>query len=410
MLDVVEVFTCCGLPQGKGLGIVTQSGGAGVLIADRAEELGLKVPLLHATTRQALQQVLPAFGAAANPVDVTGQFIANPALLKDSVRLVLSDPEVHAGIVWLQLMDAYVDVLIDIFKEIRDQASKPFVVCWVAAPDRALQALRAAGIAVLRGAEPAVEAVAALMEYAAARRHWLADKSAAGAVPPLPEAALPATAGVLASDIAQQLLHRFGVATARTEFAASAEAAVAAAHRLGYPVALKIESPDILHKTEARGVRLGLGDDAAVRAAFETVMAGARRYRPGARCHGVVVQAMARGDVELVIGLKNDAAFGAVVMVGLGGIHIEVLKDVVFRQAPVTPAQAGRMLEALAGRSLLDGWRGRPPVNRRLLQQMISAVSQLGAVAGARLRELDLNPVFAGADTVVAVDWLIVLD
>jgi len=408
MLDMVEVFAACGLPEGSGLGIVTQSGGAGVLMADRAEELGLQVPVLHAATQQALQQVIPGFGAAGNPVDITGQFVAEPALLREAVRIVLSDPQVHAGIVWLQLMDAYVDVLIDIFKGIQRQATKPFVVCWVAAPEPALHALREHGIAVLRGAEPAVDAVAALVKYAAARRHWLANQSARTALQP-PSLALPAVAGPVAGMAAQQLLDECGIASARAELAHTADAAVAAARKLGYPVALKIESPDIPHKTEAQGVRLGLGNDAAVRAAFAAVMENAQRYRPAARLDGAIVQAMAQGDVELVIGLQNDPVFGVVVMVGLGGIHIEVLKDVVFRAVPLTPAEAGKMLDDLRSKAILDGVRGRPPVNREALMQMISAVSQFGAAAGGRLQELDLNPVLAGPDAVIAVDWLMVL-
>jgi len=409
MLDMVEVFAACGLPEGSGLGIVTQSGGAGVLMADRAEELGLQVPVLQSATQQALQQVIPGFGAAGNPVDVTGQFVADPALLREAVRIVLSDPQVHVGIVWLQLMDAYADVLIDIFKEIQKRASKPFIVCWVAAPERALKALREHGIAVLRGAEPAVDAVAALVQYAAARRNWLADQAARTALP-MSGLALPAAAGPVASMAAQQLLDRCGISSARAELAHTAEAAVAAASRLGYPVALKIESPDIPHKTEAQGVRLGLRDEAAVRAAFEAVMGNARHHKPEARLDGVIVQAMAQGDVELVIGLQNDPVFGVVVMVGLGGIHIEVLKDVAWRRTPVTPAEAGRMLDELRSKAILDGVRGKPPVDRGALMQMISAVSQLGAAAGGRLREVDLNPVLAGAGGVTAVDWLVVLN
>ena len=155
MLDIVEAFTYCELPHGSGVGIVTQSGGAGVLIADRAEELGLSVPVLGAATQQALRACIPGFGTCGNPVDVTGQFVADPTLLRESVRIVLADPAVHVGIIWLQLMDAYVDKLVTIFEEIKAKAAKPFVVCWVAASDYALQALRARGIAVLRGAEPA---------------------------------------------------------------------------------------------------------------------------------------------------------------------------------------------------------------------------------------------------------------
>jgi len=409
MLDIVEVLTACTLPQGRGLGIVTQSGGAGVLMADRAEEMGLQVAELSPQSRDALAKVIPAFGTTGNPVDVTGQFVADPQLLLDSVRIVMDDPAVHVGIVWLQLMDAHADRLIKIFNKINNIVTKPWVVCWVAAPDTALAGLREAGIAVLRGAEPAVDAVAALVHYAAARRNWLSDQAGRDTLT-LPQLTLPTTAGAVSSLAGQALLQQCGVRTAAVRLATTADDAVKAAAELGYPVALKIESPDILHKTEAQGVVLKLADAAAVRSAFDTLIANAKRYKADARISGVLVQAMAEGDVELVIGLKRDAAFGPVVMVGLGGVLIEVFKDVVFRAAPVTDAEALRMLGELKSRVVLDGMRGKPPVDQQALVQMISAVSRFGAAAGPRLAELDLNPVLAGPTGITAVDWLMVLD
>ncbi|MBI1989248.1 MAG: acetate--CoA ligase family protein [Betaproteobacteria bacterium] len=411
MLDMVEAFACCALPQGNGLAIITQSGGAGVLMADRAEELELSVPMLGETTRQALQQVIPEFGACDNPVDITGQFVAEPGLLRESVRIVLSDPQVHIGIVWLQLMDAYVDSLVMIFEELKSQVSKPFIVCWVAAPEKALRELRARGIAVLRGAEPAVDAAAALMRYAEARRNWCVDQDARirlGEGAGGGELVFPATRGPVSTALAARLLQASGVTLAKSEHARNADAAVACAERLGYPVALKIESPDIVHKTEAKGVRLDLRDAAAVKAAFADITANAKRCQPDAAIDGVIVQAMIHGDVELVVGLKHDPVFGMVIMVGLGGIYVEVLKDVVFRKAPVTEAQAGRMLEDLKSRAILDGVRGSPAVDRVALTRLISAVSLFGVAAGERLQELDLNPVLAGGAGATAVDWLMV--
>ena len=409
MLDIVEVLGACKLPEGRGIGLITQSGGAGVLMADRAEEMGLQVAELTPQTRDALVSVIPGFGTTGNPVDVTGQFVADPRLLLDSVRIVMDDPNVHIGIVWLQLMDAHVQRLSEIFNKINEIVVKPWVVCWVAAPDAALANLRAAGIAVLRGAEPAVDAVAALVHYAESRRHWLSDQPAQKALQ-LPRPALPATAGVVGSLEGQALLQSFGVATAAARLAKTADEAVAAARALGYPVVLKIESPDILHKTEAKGVVLNLSDDAAVRSAFIALTANAQQYKADARIAGVLVQAMAKGDVELVIGLKRDPTFGPVVMVGLGGVLIEVFKDVVFRAAPVTEAEALRMLDELKSKVILDGVRGKPPVDKAAIARMISAVSCFGAAAGPRLAELDLNPVLAGAQGVTAVDWLMVLD
>lgn len=408
MLDLVEVLASCTLPAGRGVGIITQSGGAGVLMADRAEELGLSVPTLAEATQNRLRPVIPGFGATGNPVDVTAQFIADPSILRESVVAVLEDPGVHVAVVWLQLMETYVDVLVDIFGRIKAQAKKPFVVCWVAAPETALVALRARGIPVLRGAEPAIDAVAGLVRYAEARSGWLADAEERAALK-LPALAFPAARGPVSSTDGAHLLAQAGVTLVPHAVAQSADEAVAAASRLGYPVALKIESPDILHKTEAGGVRLDLADAAAVRTAFGTLNANAQSYKSGARIDGVLVQAMSAGEVEFVIGLQRDPVFGTVVMAGLGGVLIEVLKDVALRKAPVTQTEALRMLDELKGRAVLDGLRGKPPVHRARLAQLISAVSCFGAAAGECLRELDLNPVLLSRENAVAVDWLMVL-
>jgi acetyltransferase len=269
--------------------------------------------------------------------------------------------------------------------------------------------MQAAGIAVLRGAEPAVDAVAALVRYAEARRHWQAEQPARDALA-LPQLTLPATRGALPTLAAAHLLQACGVSLARTELVTSADEAAACAARLGYPVALKIEAPAIAHKTEAQGVKLGLMDAAAVKSAFAEVLANAQRYQPGAAIDGVIVQAMAQGGVELVVGLQRDPVFGVVVMVGLGGIYVEVLKDVAFRTAPVTEAEAARMLDELKAKAVLGGVRGKAPVDRAALTRLISAVSRFGAAAGDRLQELDLNPVLAGPDGAIAVDWLMVFD
>ena len=194
LLDLVDAFSSSALPKGNGVGLITQSGGAGVLMADRAEELGLDVPVLGAKTQEALKKVIPEFGAVSNPVDVTGQFVADPAVLRESVVLMLSDPQIHAGIIWFQLMEDYVDVLVDVLDDIKAKTDKPFVVCWVAAPEGAIGALRERGIAVLRGGEPAVEAVAGLVRYAEMREAWHANAKE-GEEPPPPPLELPAAPG-----------------------------------------------------------------------------------------------------------------------------------------------------------------------------------------------------------------------
>lgn len=403
MLDIVDMMTKTDVPKGRGVGIITQSGGAGVLMSDRSEEVGLNVPQLAPATVKRLRDVLPAFGAAGNPVDVTAQFIADPSMLKESVKAVLDDPKVHIAAIWLQLMDGFVDTLTETFRQIRDETDKPFVVAWVAAPEEGLQALRDLGICALRGAEPVIDAIAAMVEWGEARDAALADTTVLAPV------ALPApAAGPLPTVDAAAMLDAFGVPLAPLALATTPDEAVAAAERLGWPVALKIESPDILHKTEIGGVEIAIKDADALRASFDRIMTRAHDGAPNAHFSGLIVQKMGIGTVEMVLGLRRDPIFGPVVMVGLGGVFIEVLKDVVFHRAPVSEAAAGRMLDRLQGRMMLDGVRGAAPVDRAALCRTIAAVSRFGAASADWLEELDLNPVLAGPDGVVAVDCLMI--
>ena len=409
LLDMVEVFSKSSLPDGCGVGFITRSGGAGALMADRAEDVGLEVVALSADTVTRLRKIVPVFGSTGNPVDITAQGLVDPSLMRDSLKILLSDPNVHVAIVWLAFTEKDADVTVQSFIEAKRDTSKPFVVSWVGIPEHARTRLREADIPVMRGAEPAVDAVAALVRYAEARRHWIADDAARQALS-LPSLQLPADAGVVGSPSAQALLEQCGIPVACATLVHSADEAVQAAVAIGYPVALKIESGAILHKTDVQGVKLGLKDAEAVRWAYTAVTEAAHRLKPDAVVDGVLVQPMIEGDVELVIGLQNDPVFGLVVMVGLGGIHIEVLKDVVFRKAPVTPTEAGRMLDELKSHAILHGVRGKAAISRDALTQMISTVSCFGVAAGSRLKELDLNPVLAGPHGVTAVDWLMVLN
>jgi acyl-CoA synthetase (NDP forming) len=404
MIDLVEAFVHCPLPRGSGLGIVSQSGGAGVLACDRAEALGLRVPVLGTDTQAGLRKVLPGYAAVANPVDVTGQSLADPELMRHAMKLVLADPAIDIGLLWVRLMDRHVDAMIDLIADIRRSTTKTFLVSWLAPPERALDALRERAICVARGAAQGAETLAGLARYAAARERRQASASpVAGTCPPL-----PARPGPVPMLEAAAILRAAGVPLVETEVARDAAAAAAVARRMGYPVVLKIESTDIPHKTEARGVRLNIADEDELRRAFAEIVAAARQFDAQARIDGVAVQRAVRAGTELVVGVHHDAAFGPVVMAGLGGILVEALQDVAFAVAPMSRAEAEAMLASLRGARVLDGIRGRPPVDRDALCDLLVGVSRLAAAAGSRLAELDLNPVIAGPDGVQAVDWLMV--
>jgi acetyltransferase len=206
------------------------------------------------------------------------------------------------------------------------------------------------------------------------------------------------------------LIRAFGVSTTREEIAADAEAALAAAERIGYPVALKVNSADILHKTEAGGIRLGLRDAAAVRTAFAEVVANARAYDADAGIDGAVVQEMVSGGVETIVGVSYDAQLGPILLFGTGGVMVEVYNDVALRLCPITRGDALEMIDEVKGARLLRGYRGAPAADVDALADVLVGVSQMAAQLEGSLGELDINPlmVLPEGQGVKAADALVV--
>jgi acetyltransferase len=208
---------------------------------------------------------------------------------------------------------------------------------------------------------------------------------------------------------AAKLLYEAGIPLAPAALATDAQSAQIIAEEIGYPVAIKIESPNILHKTEAGGVCLNLTDATSVANATAEILKAAKTYNPKAKIDGLLVQKMMYPATELVLGVRRDDACGPVIMGGLGGIFIEILEDVAFSAVPISLAQADLMLDGLQGKALLQGARGKTPVNRTALIKLICNLSQFAA-NHPEIVELDLNPVFADGKSLVAVDWLMMVD
>ena len=208
---------------------------------------------------------------------------------------------------------------------------------------------------------------------------------------------------------AKQALKEAGIDVVDTRLAKDKAEAQRIAREIGYPVVLKIVSPDIIHKSDIGGVKLGLADDAAVSAAFAEIIAATNTAHPKANVHGVAVQAMAKQGTEVILGMSKDPQFGPVLMFGLGGVLVEVLKDVAFRIVPLTPRDAGQMVREIKGYPVLEGYRGHDPADVARLEQAILTLSEF--VEGhPEIKELDMNPVFAYKDGITAVDARIVLE
>jgi len=402
MLSLAEGLARLDEPKGSGIAFISQSGGAAVQMTDMAEELGLAVPELCEATQAELREILPSFASFRNPVDASMQAVADPSLLTKGMEIILRDPAVDLGVIWLQHMDARRDEIIELFEGLRAVSTKPWVAAWAATPDGVQERLRGSNICVLGSAEQAIECCAASVKFGAARRRSRVPASSVSQS----SAALEPGRALGTVDVAG-CLREAGVPVADVKLAADRDEAVRAAEMIGYPVAVKIESPQILHKSEAKGVVLGLNTPEEVAGAFDRVVANAKQYMPGATVLGAIVQKMETGHAELVVGLRHDPTFGMLVMAGLGGIFVEVLEDVAFRRAPITPEEANAMLDELKGKRVLDGVRGRPAVDKQALADLISRVSAFGAANENAIAEMDLNPVLATERGLVVVDWLL---
>jgi acyl-CoA synthetase (NDP forming) len=400
---------------GAGLAIVTFSGGTAALAADIAGAAGLPIASFSPSTSAALRELLPAFANIANPLDTTADIIREPALVTRCLRLVCDDPNV--GAVMFPIPMDYAGITATMAGAIIEAASaqaKPIVPVWMSRRmGEGFKAMEEAGllpflsltdcVAALRhlwpGAAPAATASAEAKAPAAAGAHHAPSGEASSAA--------------LSESDGKALLRKAGIAVPEGGVAGNDSQAVELAKAVGFPVAMKIVSAQIPHKTEAGGVRLNLADEQAVRSAYQSILDTVSQRQPDAVIDGVLVEKMfpASGR-EILIGVHRDDAFGLVLTVGLGGIFVEVLKDVAHRALPIKPQDASEMLRELKGYALLEGVRGQAPADIAALEDLLLRVSRFATAQGPRLRELDLNPVWVGRDGegAVPLDALVVLD
>jgi acetyltransferase len=378
-------------PTGRGVAVVTVSGGPSVVAADTAEREGLQVPALSEAARADLRAALPPFAAVGNPVDLTPQ--VEPARIGAAIRRVFDETSV-AGVVAVNVgldIPEFADGVVAAARA----TGKPAVAFTADAPEITTR-FRAGGVPVLPSPERAVRAWRALWQA-----RGPAPRPAAPASRLSPELAesLRAGRGALPYALARRVLEACGVRFCREAVVASEDEAVAAAGRLGYPVVLKADAAALIHKTEVGGVVLDVADGAAVRAACARLRPHAERF---------VVQERVGPGVELLLGARRDEVFGPVVVLGAGGVLTEVLRDASIRLAPLAAGEAEDMLGEGARPRLLAGPRGLRPVAPRPLVAALEAVAGLIA-AEPRIAEIDVNPLIAAGPDVIAVDALIVL-
>lgn len=406
LFAAAAAFASQPLPKGPRVGIVTNSGGPGILATDACVSVGLEIPELSRRTREALAPALAKEASVRNPVDMIAS--AGPDAFRAAVREVLADDGIDAMLV-LFITPVYIDsvAVADAIVESASGATKPVLTCFMGKERHAeaVARLRAARIPVYQFPESPAHALATMVKY----RAWLERDP--GTVPALDVdeetgrailgAARAAGRTELGFDEGRRLVEAYGIPFARTLVATSLDEALDAGEQLGFPLALKASSPQLSHKSDRGGVATDLRTIDELATAFRRM----KRALSGVDELTFMVQRMAAGDREVILGMRRDPDFGPLLMFGLGGIHVEVLKDVAFRVHPLTDADARDMIRSLRGHALLTGVRGKPPVPEDVLVEMLL---RLGRLVGDHqgIAEMDINPFMVGArrEDALAVD------
>ncbi|MEW6661775.1 MAG: acetate--CoA ligase family protein [Bacillota bacterium] len=400
LVNMAIAFVSGKIPTGNGLAVVTGSGGAGILMADHAEVHGLALPEVGGETRAELLKIIPPFGSAMNPVDVTGQVLNDTTLFRKTMAILLADPQIHMITVMLSTASGQLAVqLATDIAAVANSTEKPVVVTWSGAKNLALEArqlLKERGVPCYDTPGQTAQALGALTRYGRflQMRKDCQVLAASAAYEPVKDLSWlqQVTTRALTERDSKKLLQAYGIPVTREGLAATAGEAGALAEKIGFPVCVKVESPQIMHKTEAKAIRLNLSTREEVETAFREVTANARAYSPTAEIRGAVVQEMVGKGIEVILGVNNDSPFGPVIMFGLGGIFVEILKDVSRRIAPLTREDAEEMVREIKGYPLLQGVRGEPPADVEALVDTLLKLCELAVDLRGEIKELDINP------------------
>lgn len=388
--------------KGENVLIITNGGGVGVLGTDAAEKAGVPLQFAPDDVQAEFRKHMPEYGSAKNPVDLTG--MAGNDWYYESVKYAISHPWVDALVILYceTAMTNPLEIAQSIKKALDESGvtDKPLTVSFVGGErcGKAMRWLVENGIPAYAAPDKALNAIGALKEYYLVQQQ-AQEKIAAyedvnrNAALKIFDKARAEKRDSLTEIEAKQVFKEYGLPVTNSKLATSIEEAVEIAKSIGFPIVMKIVSPDILHKSDAGGVKVNIKNEAEVREAFQTIMENAKNYNANARIHGVVIQEMAPWGTEVILGSVNDATFGPTVMFGLGGIFVEVLKDVTFRVAPLSLNQAKRMIGEIRGAPILDGVRGEKPRDRDALAELICRYANMIIDLKDEIGESDANPV-----------------
>lgn len=402
--------------RGNRIAIITNAGGPGILATDALERAGLSMARFEIETIHALEQYLPDAASAANPVDVLGD--ARADRYQFAMEKVIADPNTD-GLMIVLTPQAMTDIeaTAEAIGALADATDKPILACFMgeARVEKGIEILNRFGVPNYPFPERAADAFRAMAKYQEIKSRQTSQTQPIEADIKQVQTVITRVRSEKRTTIgdseARDILQAYGLHIPRSEIASSPERAIEIASQIGYPVVLKIASPDILHKTDVGGVKVGLQNAEAVRDAFELMVYRAQRYIPEARIWGCLVQEMApAGGLEVLVGMNRDPQFGPLVTFGLGGIYVEILKDVTFRIAPFSREEAEAMIGEIRAHALLDGVRGKPPMDKEAILDTIMRIGQL-VQDFPEIAELDINPlmVYPHGQGAIAIDMRLVL-
>lgn len=414
IISFSKLFLADKLPKGRNTVIVTSSGGRGINEADRCESFGLHVVPLSEETKAKIREDIPSYASATNPIDLTAAAsVTNPELFLAPMKALTEDPDVHNIIFtefphnWTKEMPILQEFISLCEKSDKFVCVTTFEIEGMTYPP-ATKTLVEHGIPVISGSLNPIRALSKLVTYAEQYRGQFDEVAEQEIFLKQEIDALIAGQEMLSEAQAATVLQAYGIPTTNRVIAMDVEAAKAVSEQMGYPVVMKVDSAQIPHKTEADAIRLNLQNEAEVQQAFHEIMQNAKNYCPEAIINGISVQEMLGEGVEMIIGAQRDPLFGPVIMVGLGGIFVEIFKDVSFRVAPLSRKDAVDMLEELKGKALLHGARGKVKVDTEAIIDVLLRVSSL-MIDHDQIEELDINPLIVYEKGVKAADAMMAL-
>lgn len=426
LFDMAHVFSTCPLPKGNRVAILSEGGGDNSIAADNAEIQGMEVPVLSKETQERMRPFLLEGMPASNPIDYGGTAEENPHMITECVKVCMASDEVD-GIYITGFFGGFKDIIAPHVAEIEEQTSrdlldlvkryrKPLMVhtSFAREPIASLDILKSGGVPVFESSERAAQCLSALMRFGIQQERLKgirlpkAEPSERPSVKALFKKAMEEKRTSLLETESRVLLKAYGISLPEAELAKNRDEAVKVANKLGFPVAMKVVSPDIIHKSDAGGVKLGLRDDKGVGTAFDEILEGACKVTAKERVLGVLVSPMAAKGQECIMGMIQDRQFGPVIMFGLGGIFVEVLKDVSFRVAPLSTQDIDEMITEIKGYKVLAGIRGEKPKDIEAIRGVLGRLNEM-AMDHPEIQEIDLNPVIVHEKGASIVDSRVIL-